>query len=156
MFCEGPYTFGVDSLKKAAPIEGSNTCAKAPTKRCSSPIANKALQSPQQKKQKANDIRAALSSLMPDIVVPGESVNFLDQNGNWPLCKTGRCKKLGKYVFYADSANEPPRFCFVCKSMEFKFVYYNNLKAWLASKNLIQKYNVDTKIQKHLEFFKYR
>ena len=102
MLVEGPYAFGVDSLKKAAPVEGSNTRANTPTKRSSSPIVNKALQSPQQKKHKANDIQAALSSLMPNTVVPGESVKFLEQNGNWSLCKTGRCKKLGKYAVYDD------------------------------------------------------
>ena len=107
MFCEGPYTFGVDSLKKAAPIEGSNTRAKAPTKRCYSPIANKALQSIQQKKQKANDIRAALSSLMPDSVVPGESVKFWTRTEIGHSTRQEGARKLGSMLFVLIQRRNP-------------------------------------------------
>ena len=47
-------------------------------------------------KRSANVIRAALTTLISD---PGEEAKFLDTDGNWPLCKTSKCKKSGKFMY---------------------------------------------------------
>ena len=33
-----------------------------------------------------------------DTLLPGKEAKFLDTDGNWPLCKTAKCKKAGKFA----------------------------------------------------------
>ena len=115
---------------------------QAENKKRSAPPSNEV--SAKTSKRTANDIRAALTTLISDALLPGEESKFIDSDGNWPLCKTVKCKKSGKFAVYADTAKKVPRYCFSCKSAEFQFVYYNNLKSWLTSKNMLQTYKIDT------------
>ena len=60
-------------------------------------------------KRSANNVRAALITQISD---PEEEAKILDMDGNWPLCKTSKCKKLGKFAVYADTAKNVPQYCF--------------------------------------------
>ena len=70
-------------------------------------------------------------------------VVFLDQNGNWPLCRTAKCKKNGTLAVYCEPEGKKPIHCTKCKSsMEVKS-HFVNLKGYLHSKGELDPYNVD-------------
>ena len=70
-------------------------------------------------------------------------VVFLDQNGNWPLCRMAKCKKNGTLAVYCEPEGKKPIHCTKCKSsMEVKS-HFVNLKGYLHSKGELDPYNVD-------------
>ena len=60
----------------------------------------------QQKKKRSMDIKKQLLPVLEVVLeqVDGipKQVQFLDVHGNWPLCKTLKCKKTGKYAVYRE------------------------------------------------------
>ena len=70
-------------------------------------------------------------------------VVFLLQIGNWPLCRTAKCKKNGTLAVYCELEGKKPTHCTKCKSsMEVK-LHFVNLKGYLHSKGELDTYNVD-------------
>ena len=91
----------------------------------------------------ANDKRTALTTLISDALLPGEESKFLARKGTRHYARLCSAKSLGSLLYISNTAKKVPRYCFSCKSAEFQFVYYNNLKSWLTSKNMLKTYKID-------------
>ena len=71
--------------------------------------------------KKASAITDALMPVVEDVVkqlengMPKPSL-FLDSQGNWPLCRSAKCKKARVYACYSEAINKKPAWCSGCKS----------------------------------------
>ena len=103
----------------------------------------------QQKKKRSMDIKKQLLPVLEVVLEQVEGipkqVQFLDVHGNWPLCKTLKCKKTGKYAVYSEGASMKPKYCGGCRPNDMVHVHYNNLRVHLQSKGLLENYVVDTR-----------
>ena len=102
---------------------------------------------PEPKKQKSEEIKKQLLPVLEVVLdevegVP-KQVHFLDSHGNWPLCRTTKCKKVNKYAVYSEHSNKKPIYCGGCRPNDMVYVHYNNLKVFLQSKGILDKYKVD-------------
>ena len=71
-------------------------------------------------------------------------VSFLYQNGNWPSCRTAKCKTNSTLPVYSEPEGKKPIQCTRCKSsMEVKS-HFVNLKAY-HRKEQLENYKVDQK-----------
>ena len=69
------------------------------------------------------------------------SVQFIDALGNWPLCRSKKCKELGKYAVYGEQAKKKPVNYFSCKDPNMLHTHFN-MKVWLKSKGMLDEYKV--------------
>ena len=74
---------------------------------------------PKRGKKSSKDIKACLLPVLSDVLesvagVP-KPVQFLDSAGNWPLCRTKKCKELGRYAAYSEQAGKKPVYCSSCR-----------------------------------------
>ena len=70
-------------------------------------------------------------------------MHFLDSHGNWPLCRTTKCKKQNKYAVYSEFSNKKPAYCGGCRPNDMVHAHYTNLKVYLQSKGMLEEYKVD-------------
>ena len=102
-------------------------------------MRNKKMRSIEIKKQ----LLPVLEVVLEQVEGIPKQVQFLDARGNWPLCKTQKCKKTGKYAVYSKEASQKPKYCGGCRLNNMVHVHYNNLRVHLQSKGLLQSYVVD-------------
>ena len=104
-------------------------------------MRNKKMRSMENKKE----LLPVLEVVLEQVEGIPKQVQFLDACRNWPLCKTRKCKKTGKYAVYSEGASQKPKYCGGCRLNNMVHVHYNNLRVHLQSKGLLESYVVDTR-----------
>ena len=88
-------------------------------------MRNKKMRSMEIKKQ----LLPVLEVVLEQVEGIPKQVQFLDARENWPLCKTQKCKKTGKYAVYSEGASQKPKYCGGCRPNDMVHVHYNNLRS---------------------------
>ena len=126
------------SLKRRKPEAASTNSIQASTPAASQSSC---------KRSNISNMKSTLLAIVDDVVEAQDgmpmSVHFLDAQGNWPLCRSKKCKELGKYAVYGEQAKKKPVYCYSCKDSNMLHTHFNNLKVWLKSKGMLDKYKVD-------------
>ena len=109
------------------------------------------------KKRTGRDTQSQLEAMkeqaMEGVEMLPRPIIFLDSNGNWPLCRTAKCKKTGKLAVYCEPEGRKPIHCTKCKSsMEVKS-HFVNLKGYLQGKGKLDSFQVDRTDTEMCEIF---
>ena len=100
-----------------------------------------------------SQLEAMKEKAMEGVEILPRPIIFLDTNGNWPLCRTAKCKKNGTLAVYCEPEGRKPIHCTKCKSsMELKS-HFVNLKGYLQSKGELERFKVDRTDSEMCEIF---
>jgi len=100
-----------------------------------------------------SQLEAMKEQAMEGVEMLPRPIIFLDSNGNWPLCRTAKCKKTGKLAVYCEPEGRKPIHCTKCKSsMEVKS-HFVNLRVYLQGKGELDSFQVDRTDKEMCEIF---
>ena len=107
----------------------------------------------EKKRRTGASIKEMLMPVLEDVLeevqgVP-KPVLFLDSHGNWPLCRSSKCKKEKKYAVYSEVAGKKPAYCANCRPNDMIHMHYNNFRVYLQNKGELECFQVDTS-DKHM------